>query len=134
MESISSRVSYLNGLIDGMEIDKTSKEGRLISEIASILKDMAGEIQTLKETQEEMEDYVDAIDEDLSDLEEDLYYDEDEDDDYEDDDDFSNYISIKCPSCNETVYIDSDICDCNEAITCPNCHEEIPLDICSKEE
>ena len=133
MDSILSRVSYLNGLIDGMEMDKTSKEGRVISEIASILKDMAEEIEFLHEAQEEIEDYVDTIDEDLSAIEEDLYFDEDYDDDCEEDD-FENYINIECPHCSETVYIDSDICTCNEEITCPNCHKEIPLDACCDEE
>lgn len=131
MESMTSRVAYLNGLIEGMGVDKTSKEGRLISEIASILKDMANEIELLIEAQEEIEDFVDAIDEDLNSLEEDLY-DEDYDDDC-DEDDCDNYISLKCPHCNETVYIDSDICQCNEEITCPNCHKEISLDIYPEE-
>lgn len=128
MESILSRVSYLNGMIEGMEIDKASKEGKLISEIASILKDMAEEIEYIKENQEEMEEYVDTIDEDLSDLEEEFYYDEDDEDDCCGEDDFENYINIECPHCGETVYIDTDICNCNEEISCPNCHEIIPLE------
>jgi hypothetical protein len=41
MDTLVSRVAYLNGLIEGMDIDKTSKEGKAISEIASILKEMA---------------------------------------------------------------------------------------------
>lgn len=133
MESIMSKVAYLNGLVDGMEIDKSTKEGRAISQIAVILKDMAAEIQFLKETQEELEDYVDTIDEDLSNLEEDIY-DEEEFEDCDDcEDDYENYINLECPNCNETVYIDSDICRCNEEITCPNCHKEISLDCCKED-
>jgi hypothetical protein len=132
MESIISRVSYLNGLIEGLGIDNASKEGRVILEMAKILKEMANEIEFLKDMQEEMEEYVDAIDEDLSVLEEDLY-DEDEDEEFDcDEDDFDNYININCPHCDETVYIDSEICSSNEKITCPNCHKEIPMDICSE--
>jgi DNA-directed RNA polymerase subunit delta len=130
MESIFSRVSYLNGLIEGLGVDSSSKEGRIILEMASILKDMAKEIQLLQDFQDEMEDYVDAIDEDLSNLEDDLYYDEDDEEFDCEDDDLDNYININCPNCNETVYIDSDICSCEEAITCPNCHKEIPIDAC----
>ncbi|MCM0650380.1 hypothetical protein NBE98_18625 [Clostridium swellfunianum] len=129
MDSIFSRVSYLNGLIEGLGIDNSTKEGKVILEMTSILKEMAQEIQLLKDNQEEMEDYVDAIDEDLSSLEEDLYYDEDEDCDC-DEDDYGNYINIECPHCKETVYIDTDICDSNEEIACPSCHQEIPLEDC----
>lgn len=128
MNSIISRVSYLNGMLDGMEFDKSSKEGRIISEIVSILGDMAEEIQYLKESQEEIEEYVDTIDEDLSDLEEEFYYDDEDDCDCCDEDDCGNYINIECPHCGETVYIDTDICNCNDEISCPNCHKEIPLD------
>jgi DNA-directed RNA polymerase subunit delta len=132
MESIFSRVSYLNGLIEGLGIDNNSKEGKVLLEMASILTAMAQEIQMLNESQEEMEEYVDAIDEDLNTLEEDLYYDEDDEESDYDEDDFGNYININCPHCDETVYIDSDICRCSEEITCPNCHKEIPLDACSE--
>lgn len=131
-----SKVAYLNGLIDGLDIDTTTKEGRVISEIAGILKSMAEEIEILKDNQKEIEDYVEVIDEDLSQVEKDLYDDEDDYDeencDY-DEDDYGNYINIKCPHCNETVYIDSDTCNCNDEITCPNCHKEISLDCCVKE-
>lgn len=134
MDPILSRVSFLNGMIEGMAIDRTTNEGKLLTEIASILKDMAEEIEFLKEAQNEMEDYVDTIDEDLSDLEEEFYY--DEDDDYDDccnEDDCENYIDLECPHCGETVYIDTDICNCNEEISCPNCHKEIPIDNCIQE-
>ncbi|MCM8711035.1 hypothetical protein M2651_08345 [Clostridium sp. SYSU_GA19001] len=129
MESMVSKVAYLNGLIDGMDIDKTTKEGRAISEIASILKTMAEEIDLLRENQNEMEDYVDAIDEDLSNLEEDIY-----DDEECEEDDLGSYINLQCPHCEETVYIDRDICRCNEKITCPNCHKEVLLDCCKEKE
>lgn len=134
MEPLLSRVSFLSGMIEGMAIDKATNEGKIITEIASILKDMANEIEFLKEAQNEMEDYVDTIDEDLSDLEEEFYYDEDEDDyDSYDEDDCENYINIECPHCGETVYIDTDICNCNDEISCPNCHKEIPLVECTQE-
>ncbi|MBL4937918.1 hypothetical protein JK636_19600 [Clostridium sp. YIM B02515] len=132
MDSLLSKVSYLNGLIDGMEIDKTSKEGRIISEMAKILEAMADKIEILEDSQDELEEYIDSIDEDLSAVEEDLYEDDECDDCFEDDD-YDNYISINCPHCDETVYIDTNICNCNEQITCPNCHKEIPLEDCCED-
>lgn len=127
MESLNSRVSYLNGLIEGLDIDKSTKEGRIITEIVSILKDMADEIKVLKSTQEDMEEYVDAMDDDLNKLENEFY-----DEDYDDYDE--DFIDVKCPQCGETVYVDSDIIDDKDAITCPNCNHSIDLaqmDTCS---
>jgi predicted RNA-binding Zn-ribbon protein involved in translation (DUF1610 family) len=134
MKSITTRVAYLEGLIAGMEMDKSSKEGRVIVELSSILKDIAEELENIREDQYELEEYVDTLDEDLSNIEEDLYYDEDDEDcdcDCEDDE-YGNYINFECPNCNETIYIDSDICNNNEEINCPNCHKQISLDCCEE--
>lgn len=131
MNSIMNRIAYLNGLMEGMEFDKNTKEGRIIAELVSIVKDMAEEIETVKDSYDELEEYVDAIDEDLSEIEEDLY--DEEFDDEECEEDYGNYIDIECPHCDETVYIDSDICESNDKITCPNCHKEIDLDCCKED-
>lgn len=121
MNSLISRVSYLNGLIEGLDINKSPKDGRVISEVVSILKDMAEEIQGIKDTTEDMENYLDAMDEDLDKLENDFY---DEDcDDYEED-----FIDVKCPQCGETVYVDSNLIEDKESITCPNCSNSINLE------
>lgn len=132
MNSIISRVSYLNGLIDGLGITNETKEGKVIAEIASILRTMAEEIEDLQIAQEETDEYIDAIDEDLNNIEEDFYGEFDDDDD-EMEDCCEDYVDITCPNCNETVYIDSDICEEKDAITCPNCHSNIDLD-CDCEE
>lgn len=120
MESITSRVSYLSGLIEGLSIDKESKEGKIITEISSILKYMAEEMEDLKSAQDEIEDYVDAIDEDLNSIENEVYG-EDEDD----------FIDVECPNCGETIYVDADLLDERDKITCPKCNNIIELNECN---
>lgn len=120
MESITSKVSYLNGLIEGLSIDKESKEGKIITEISSILKYMAEEMEDLKSAQDEIEDYVDAIDEDLNSIENEVYG-EDEDD----------FIDVECPNCGETIYVDADLLDERDNITCPKCNNIIKLNECN---
>lgn len=120
MESITSRVSYLSGLIEGLSIDKESKEGKIITEISSILKYMAEEIEDVKSAQDEIEDYVDAIDEDLNSIENEVYG-EDEDD----------FIDVECPNCGETIYVDADLLDERDNITCPKCNNIIKLNECN---
>lgn len=120
MESITSKVSYLSGLIEGLSIDKESKEGKIITEISSILKYMAEEIEDVKSAQDEIEDYVDAIDEDLNSIENEVYG-EDEDD----------FIDVECPNCGETIYVDADLLDERDNITCPKCNNIIKLNECN---
>lgn len=132
MDSVKSRVAYLNGLIDGLGLDNSTKESRIIIEISSILNQIADEIDDIKLEQRETDEYIDAIDEDLSDVEEVVYcddnceYDED-DDDYDEDDecDCDSYIEIECPYCHETVYVDKDMANDDEPIDCPNCHKPL---------
>lgn len=123
MNSIISKVSYLSGLVDGLEIDKNTKEGKVLVEVINILKDMAEEITDISEAQKDMQDYIDAMDEDLTNLQDNIY-----DNDYElYQDEGNNFIELECPNCSDAVYVDKDILDQREELTCPNCHKSIPI-------
>lgn len=126
MNTIMSKVSYLSGLVDGLDIDKNTKEGRILTEIVGVLKDMAVEISEISESQKIVQEYIDAIDEDLAELQEDLY-----DEDYEFyEDEGDNFVQIECAACGDSVYIDRDIIARGEEITCPNCHKKIATKNC----
>ena len=129
MNSIISRVSYLNGLIEGLGITNETKEGKAITELANILKDMAIEVKDLQIAQEEIEDYIDAIDDDLCDVEDEIFENDDENDDKNDEDeDECCDVHVEYPHCNQTVSLDTNIFNEKEKITCPSCHEPIVLD------
>jgi hypothetical protein len=119
---MGERVAYLRGLSDGLDIDEKSKEGKLFAAIIGVLEEMAEEIDLLDEGQQELDEYVDAIDQDLAQVEDDIYEeDEDEDED--------GYIEVECPNCHETVYLDEDMFEEDEEeIICPNCNEPIHLE------
>ena len=76
-----------------------------------------------------MADQVDAIDEDLGELEEEVYGDECDCGCDHDSDDI-DYFEIECPNCKETIRIDEDFFDDDEEkpLVCPNCKKEIELD------
>lgn|SRR3712207_1710478 len=125
MDSIKSKVSYINGLVDGLDIDLQSKEGRIIKELINVLADVAEEIEEIKDAQNDIQDYMDNIDENINLLEDEIY-----DDDFEDCDcdDIENFIDFKCPACGEKVYIDTKILEDKEQVVCPSCHESIPVE------
>ena len=97
---IKEKVSHLKGLMEGMEYDTHSKEGKLIAAIADILDDMAEEIAGLNEDVETLYDYADELDEDLGEVEREIYGDFD-DDDYDDYEDFDDEESCDGSSCGE---------------------------------
>lgn len=73
MDYLYEKVAYLNGLIDGMEMEETTKEGKAISVIAEILEDIIETLDDMDEEQAEMEEYVELMDDDLSILEEEVF-------------------------------------------------------------
>lgn len=106
MDYLIQKVSYLRGLADGLGIDENSKEGKLLLHIVDILEEFADVLDETIENQEDLEEYVTFIDEDLADVEDDIYGEDDEDDDYyyEDDEfDFDDFCDDDdcCCHCEE---------------------------------
>ena len=143
--TITEKVAYLKGLMEGMEIGEDTKEGKLFSKICEILTDLAEEVDDINADVAELNDRVDEIDEDLGELEDDVYSDdEDEDDEFddedEDDEDFCDGNCDECDGCGEEFY-EVTCGDCGEKIEvteeillegsmhCPKCDAELVFDV-----
>lgn len=119
MSLLSEKVAHLKGLLEGLNMDEKSKESRVFAAMADLLQNVTEEIDLLARKHEELDDFVDAIDSDLSDVEDILYDDEeDEDEDDEEDDGVVNYV---CPHCGEEIPLDTDLIDLSEDLECPSC-------------
>ena len=122
MSYLTEKMSYIRGLAEGLEIDETTKEGKLLLAMVEALSDTADEIAGISELQEEISLQLDEVDEDLDALEGFVYDDEDE---YEDEEEFV----VECPSCGDTICLDADLLEnCDDKSTCPSCGEEIELE------
>lgn len=125
--TISEKVAYLKGLAEGLDLDTTkSKEAKLISVMIGILEEVGLSIEDLEDNTAALGEEIDAISEDLSDVEE-IVYDEDEDD--EDDD----FFEVECPNCGAEIDIDEDILD-EGTVECPACGEKFVIDLCDDED
>ena len=130
---ITEKVAYLKGLLEGMELDTEKKEGKLIAAIIDVLDDIALELEDMKDYADELGDGLDAVSDDLEDVE-DVVFGEDEDDDFEDDfEDDEDCYATTCPTCEETIYFDESILEDGEVI-CPNCGEKLEFDLSSLED
>ena len=128
---ITEKVAYLKGLLEGMELDTEKKEGKLIAAIIDVLDDIALELEDMKDYADELGDGLDAVSDDLEDVE-DIVFGEDDEDDFEAEDDEDCYATT-CPTCEETIYFDESILEDGEVI-CPNCGEKLEFDLSSLEE
>lgn len=126
MEYLYERVAYLRGLAEGLEIEEKSREGKLLVHIIDALEDFADAISDLNEEQGELNEYVDFIDEDLADVEEEVFgeFDDEFDDEFYDEDDI-DYVEVDCPYCNEVVYLDTELMSEDGKVECPNCQRLI---------
>ncbi|MBI9012004.1 MAG: hypothetical protein JEZ08_07195 [Clostridiales bacterium] len=126
MEYLYEKVAYLKGLADGLDLDDTTKEGKMLVKIVETLEDFADAISDLDEEVEEVMEFVDIIDEDLADLEK-VVFEEDFSDDFDE---------FECPNCGTVLFVDEDDFDENGnlEIVCPDCGEEYTVEDDKEEE
>ncbi len=125
--TISEKVAYLKGLAEGLELDTAkSKEAKLISVMIGILEEVGLSIEDLEENTTALGEEIDAISDDLSDVEE-VVFGEDEDDTDED------FFEVECPSCGADIEIDEDVLAAG-VVECPGCGEKFAIDLTDEEE
>ena len=133
---MKEKAAYLKGLIDGLGIDETTKEGKVIKAMSELLGELAEAVDGIDADVTRAYDQINDLSEELEDLEADLYEDDDTDDadeeepedaeDSDDEDDNADvagepYYEVACPACGNTVYVSEDDLDAGEAI-CPSCN------------
>lgn len=130
----TEKVAYIRGLAEGLELDESKKEVKVLNAIIDLLDDMSLSASELEDEIQDMADQLDAVDEDLGSLE-DEYYEEEDDCDCEDDDceDEDCYYEVTCPNCHETICLSEDIIEDGQ-MDCPNCGETLEFDIDEDEE
>lgn len=125
--NITEKVSYIKGLLEGLNLDENKAEVKLISAIVDLLDDMALEVTDIEEEVCEISEQMDEIDEDLGALEEEFYDCEENDEEF---------YEVTCPTCGNTICIaEKTLCD--GEMECPNCGENLEFDfddICSNHE
>lgn len=154
---LSDKVSYLRGLMDGLGIDESTKEGKILKLMTEILDEMAVTVEDIADEVDSVVDIIDMIDEDLLEVEDDLYDIDDEDDDddeeivydedYDDDEHFGEFADevedidldeeamyeCCCPSCGDSITISESIVE-KGSMKCPNCNTHIEFNYEEEEE
>ena len=142
--SMMEKAMYLKGLCEGLELDKTTKEGKLIAALLDMVTEMAAEMDDMQAEICELKDYCEELDEDLGDVEEVLLdlddedeEDFDDDDLFDDDDDIDYECDGNCAGCDfDCGYDEDEDGDFDEdeeedeyfEIVCPACGDVINFD------
>lgn len=129
MGNLTDRVAYLKGLADGMKLTEDTNEHKLLLKMLDVLEAMAAETDNVIMHQEEISDFLENVDDDLSELEDYVYDEEpagcncghhhhmhDNDDDDED-----ALIEYECSHCGFKAQLDMSDFDYDEDFLCPRC-------------
>ncbi len=131
----SERASYIRGLMDGLELDPSAKETKVLNAMIELLDDLCVSVEELEDGFDELSEQVDEIDQDLGNVEEDFY-------DLGGDcscgcghhhhhggmDDFDDAeFEVTCPSCGDVIQLTDDLLE-EGSITCPGCGETLEFD------
>ena len=126
--TISEKVAYLKGLAEGLALDtEKSKEGKLISVMIGILEEVGLSLEDMEENALNLGEEIDALSDDLADVES-IVYDEDEDDEDENEEDEEDGFEVECPNCDEPLFIGDDEL-AEGVVVCPNCNTRFSLDL-----
>ena len=121
------KVAYLKGLTEGLGLDDSTKEGKVIKLVIDLLDDVVLTLSDVADGFTLMEEQLEAIDEELDELASEIY---------EDDEEGSighcffdgELYEVTCPTCDEITCIDEDMLDEGE-INCPSCGELLEFDL-----
>lgn len=126
---LMEKVAYLKGMVDMAEFDPASKETKVLRALIDAVDEMAQTVAELVEANSQMCEVIESLDEDLTEIENDLYGEDEEDyDDDEDEDDEEDIYEVTCPSCGEVFEVDEAMLDEGE-INCPACGELLEFDL-----
>lgn len=123
--AFSEKAAYLKGLIEGLEIDKDTKEGKIFCAISDLLAEMAAEVDDMGRDLDDLNEDLDELDSFLYDA---VFGDgEGEEPDEEDDGDEPCY-EVECPNCGETVYVTEADLEEKEAF-CAGCGKSFGIEL-----
>ncbi|MBQ8554465.1 MAG: hypothetical protein IJ438_01200 [Clostridia bacterium] len=140
MSKLTDRISFLKGMAAGLKLNMEKDANKLMIEMLNAMGEMAEEMQVMVEAHNDLNEYVESIDDDLADLEETLFGDEelhDEDcdceecaDDDEDDEDEGiidddELIAYACPHCGHEIKFRASDVDFDEDYLCSECGKSI---------
>ncbi len=119
--SLSEKAAYIRGLAEGLDLEADKKEARVIKEMLELLGEMASDVDDIGADLTELYDVVEQIDEDLSEVEDEVFGSAEED--------YSEELyEITCPNCQQSVQLDEEMLLGGDVI-CSSCGEKIEIEI-----
>ena len=119
MEELRKEIEEFKNSLSNVENDKFREH---FESIQSILNKMTNKIEEIVVNQEAIEENMQFLDDDLSNIQDELFEEVSIDELCDMDDE---YVEINCAHCNKPIFMEKSVLSSNEQIPCPYCHENI---------
>lgn len=127
--TVKEKSAYVKGLIEGLSLDDDKKETKAISALVEWMESISSSFSNLEEDVDEICEQLSVVDEDLAEVEREVFGEDDCDCcDCCDCDENDEFYEVKCPSCGKTACFDENTL-CDGEINCPNCGELLEFDL-----
>ena len=117
---LKEKCAYIKGLMDGLELDASTKEGKVLNAMMELLTELTSTVVALDDEMDQVYDELDAIDEDMDELETFVYGEEEDEDDEDDEECEEACYELTCPNCGEVTVVDEETL-MSEEISCASC-------------
>ena len=132
---LSEKAAYVKGLMDGLNIDDSTKEGKVLLAIYDLVSEMANTVDEIDADVDDIVEFCNVLDEDLQTVE-DYLLDEDDDDDDDCDCDCDccdcdcedDVYTCECPTCGDIIELTIPMIE-EGSINCPGCGELLEFDV-----
>lgn len=138
---LTEKAAYLKGLMDGLQIDDSTKEGKVLLALYDVINEICETVDTIDADVDDIVEFCSTIDEDLAEVEDELYGEEcdcccdddcdcdccDCDDDCDCDCEDCTYEVI-CPTCGDTIELNELMLE-DGSVECPGCGELLEFDL-----
>ncbi len=126
-ERLKRDLSFIQGMLEGDVNHHEHVEYKVVQRLLDVTDQLVEVSEQLDRRLSELEEYVEAVDEDLNDLELLVYDDEEMEDD--------ELVTVTCPDCGEKVLIDEeDFEDDSIELLCPKCNTILEVNDINEDE
>lgn len=127
--NLSEKAAYLKGLIEGLGIQEDTKEGKVIRAMSDLLQELAVAVDGVEADVEALNDDLDDLD---ALLREAVLEDEEEPDKDEADGGEEPCYEVDCPNCGATVYVSEADLEEKEAF-CESCGKSFGIELAEED-
>ena len=115
MKDINNKINTLKEKIEGI---KEEQYKELFDSVSDILSDLSSKIEEISLKQDYLEENIEYIDNDLTDIQDELFEEVSFDDLNSIEDE---YVEIKCDNCDKPLFVEQQALNNNSSIPCPFC-------------